>query len=55
MVEPYGIGDTAETFKYSLFLVLCNRLSSCAIAILSLIVSPCMDCVSVASSPMLSK
>ena len=39
MVEPYGEGDSAETFKYSLFLVLCNRLTSCMVAIVSLVVS----------------
>jgi adenosine 3'-phospho 5'-phosphosulfate transporter B2 len=38
MVEPYGEGDAAETFKYSLFLVLCNRLTSCFVAIVSLVV-----------------
>ncbi|GAX76374.1 hypothetical protein CEUSTIGMA_g3820.t1 [Chlamydomonas eustigma] len=37
MVEPYGSGDNAETFKYSLFLVLCNRLTSCFVAVISLI------------------
>jgi len=36
MAEPYGEGDEAERFKYSLFLVLCNRLSSCAIAVVGL-------------------
>ncbi len=38
MVEPYISGNKTETFKYSLFLVLCNRLTSCAVAIVSLLV-----------------
>ena len=38
MVEPFGEGTLAEVFKYSLFLVLCNRLTSCAVAICSLAV-----------------
>eukprot|EP00798_Chlamydomonas_sp_ICE-L_P012991 gene12991-5354_t len=33
MVEPFGEGEDAERFKYSLFLVMCNRLSSCIVAI----------------------
>lgn len=39
MVEPYVNGDKTETFKYSLFLVLCNRVTSCVVAILGLVVS----------------
>lgn len=38
MVEPFGTGEGAERFKYSLFLVLCNRLTSMAVAIVSLLV-----------------
>lgn len=37
MVEPYGEGANAERFTFSLFLVLCNRLTSCLVAILSLV------------------
>lgn len=37
MVEPFGTGASAEVFKYSLFLVLCNRLTSCAVAIFMLV------------------
>lgn len=39
MVEPFGVGadGKGEIFKYSLFLVLCNRLTSCAIAIVMLL------------------
>jgi hypothetical protein len=40
MTEPFGIGAAAEVFKYSLFLVLCNRLTSCSVAICVLVVSP---------------
>lgn len=40
MTEPFGEeGKDAEHFKYSLFLVLCNRLTSCAVAIFGLAVS----------------
>jgi len=40
MTEPFGEpGKDAEHFKYSLFLVLCNRLTSCAVAIFGLVVS----------------
>lgn len=38
MVEPFGEGEKAEKFGYSLFLVLCNRLSSCTIALVMLLV-----------------
>ncbi len=38
MVEPFKTGDLEERFKYSLFLVLCNRLTSCIIAITMLVV-----------------
>eukprot|EP00195_Chlamydomonas_chlamydogama_P011985 CAMPEP_0202894374 /NCGR_PEP_ID=MMETSP1392-20130828/3799_1 /ASSEMBLY_ACC=CAM_ASM_000868 /TAXON_ID=225041 /ORGANISM="Chlamydomonas chlamydogama, Strain SAG 11-48b" /LENGTH=325 /DNA_ID=CAMNT_0049579061 /DNA_START=223 /DNA_END=1200 /DNA_ORIENTATION=- len=37
MTEPFGEGANAEVFKYSLFLVLCNRLTSCAVAIFGLV------------------
>lgn len=37
MVEPFG--TEGEVFKYSLFLVLCNRLTSCAVAVYGLVVS----------------
>eukprot|EP00197_Chlamydomonas_leiostraca_P013869 CAMPEP_0202867492 /NCGR_PEP_ID=MMETSP1391-20130828/9464_1 /ASSEMBLY_ACC=CAM_ASM_000867 /TAXON_ID=1034604 /ORGANISM="Chlamydomonas leiostraca, Strain SAG 11-49" /LENGTH=389 /DNA_ID=CAMNT_0049547541 /DNA_START=127 /DNA_END=1296 /DNA_ORIENTATION=- len=37
MVEPFGEGANKEVFKYSLFLVLCNRLTSCAVAICGLV------------------
>lgn len=36
MTEPFG--PHGEVFKYSLFLVLCNRLTSCAVAIYGLLV-----------------
>lgn len=39
MVEPFGEGASAEVFKFSLFLVLCNRLTSCAVAVFGLVVS----------------
>lgn len=39
MVEPFGEGANKEVFKYSLFLVLCNRLTSCVVAIFGLVVS----------------
>lgn len=39
MTEPFGEGAHAEVFKYSLFLVLCNRLTSCAVAVFGLVVS----------------
>ena len=39
MTEPFGEGENAEVFKYSLFLVLCNRLTSCAVAVFGLVVS----------------
>uniref|UniRef100_A0A7S3VIB7 Sugar phosphate transporter domain-containing protein n=1 Tax=Dunaliella tertiolecta TaxID=3047 RepID=A0A7S3VIB7_DUNTE len=38
MTRPFGEpGKDAEHFKYSLFLVLCNRLTSCAVAIFGLV------------------
>lgn len=37
MTEPYTTGEHTEVFKYSLFLVLCNRLTSCFVAIISLV------------------
>ena len=40
MTEPFGEpGKNEEHFKFSLFLVLCNRLTSCAVAIGGLAVS----------------
>lgn len=41
MVEPFGVGEDGkpEVFKYSLFLVLCNRLTSCAIAVVALLMN----------------
>lgn len=39
MTMPFGEGAAAEVFKYSLFLVLCNRLTTCAVAIVMLVVS----------------
>lgn len=40
MVEPFqAVGGEEEVFKYSLFLVLFNRLSSCIIAVCMLAVS----------------
>jgi adenosine 3'-phospho 5'-phosphosulfate transporter B2 len=39
MTEPFGEGAAAEMFKYSLFLVLFNRLSSCAVAVAALLAS----------------
>lgn len=37
MTMPYGEGE-GEHFKYSLFLVLMNRLTTCAVAIVMLVV-----------------
>jgi adenosine 3'-phospho 5'-phosphosulfate transporter B2 len=46
MTEPFGEeGKDAEHFKYSLFLVLCNRLTSCAVAIFGLVVSGAVACI----------
>jgi hypothetical protein len=39
MTIPYGVGDQAEVFKYSLFLVFCNRSVAATIAALTLLVS----------------
>lgn len=39
MTLPYGTGESAEVFKYSLFLVACNRLVAATIAAATLIVS----------------
>ena len=36
---PFGEGEGAELFKFSLFLVLCNRLVACAISATTLLVS----------------
>jgi hypothetical protein len=44
MTLPYGTGESAEVFKYSLFLVACNRLVAATIAAATLIVS-CVSCV----------
>jgi adenosine 3'-phospho 5'-phosphosulfate transporter B2 len=40
MTLPYGTDEAAERFKYSLFLVLCNRIMSCAVALVMLLVRP---------------
>ncbi|GLC44683.1 hypothetical protein PLESTB_000974700 [Pleodorina starrii] len=37
MTMPFGEGAAGEVFKYSLFLVLCNRLTTCAVAIVMLV------------------
>ncbi|PNH08389.1 UDP-galactose/UDP-glucose transporter 5 [Tetrabaena socialis] len=37
MTHPYGPTAASEVFKYSLFLVLCNRLTTCAVAISMLV------------------
>ncbi|KXZ52167.1 hypothetical protein GPECTOR_10g796 [Gonium pectorale] len=37
MTMPFGEGASGEVFKYSLFLVLCNRLTTCAVAIVMLL------------------
>jgi hypothetical protein len=39
MTIPYGIGPDAEVFKYSLFLVFCNRVVAATIAAITLVVS----------------
>lgn len=39
MTMPYGVGDKAEVFKYSLFLVFCNRAVAATIAAITLVVS----------------
>lgn len=39
MTLPYGKGEDEERFKYSLFLVLCNRVMSCGVALVMLLVS----------------
>lgn len=38
MTIPYGDGDKAEVFKYSLFLVFCNRAVAATIAAITLVV-----------------
>jgi hypothetical protein len=38
MTMPYGLGAEGEVFKYSLFLVFCNRLFAAAIAAVTLVV-----------------
>eukprot|EP00775_Hariotina_reticulata_P005422 gene5422-5655_t len=38
MTIPYGVGDKAEVFKYSLFLVFCNRAVAATIAAITLVV-----------------
>ncbi len=40
MTMPFGPEGQGEVFKYSLFLVLCNRLTTCAVAIVMLVVGP---------------
>eukprot|EP01025_Chloroclados_australasicus_P060577 TRINITY_DN778_c1_g1_i1.p1 TRINITY_DN778_c1_g1~~TRINITY_DN778_c1_g1_i1.p1 ORF type:complete len:386 (-),score=37.87 TRINITY_DN778_c1_g1_i1:1387-2466(-) len=37
MQHPFGEGDDAEVFKFSLFLVLCNRVITCSVALFSLL------------------
>ena len=37
MTIPYGIGEDAEVFKYSLFLVFCNRVVAATIAAITLV------------------
>jgi hypothetical protein len=51
MTMPYGIGPDAEVFKYSLFLVFCNRVVAASIAAITLVVSSwySQDCVSAAN------
>jgi hypothetical protein len=39
MTIPYGEGANAEVFKYSLFLVFCNRAVAATIAAITLVVS----------------
>ncbi len=39
MTLPFGTGDSQEVFKYSLFLVSCNRLVAACIAAATLLVS----------------
>mgnify|MGYP001809799602 FL=1 len=39
MTIPYGVGPDAEVFKYSLFLVFCNRVVAATIAAITLVVS----------------
>jgi adenosine 3'-phospho 5'-phosphosulfate transporter B2 len=39
MTIPYGEGENAEVFKYSLFLVFCNRAVAATIAAITLVVS----------------
>jgi len=39
MTIPYGVGDQAEVFKYSLFLVFCNRAVAATVAAITLVVS----------------
>jgi adenosine 3'-phospho 5'-phosphosulfate transporter B2 len=39
MTIPYGVGESAEVFKYSLFLVFCNRMVAATIAAITLVVS----------------
>lgn len=37
--QPYGEGDNKEFFKHSLFIVLCNRVLTCSVAVVILLVS----------------
>lgn len=39
MTIPYGVGDKAEVFRFSLFLVFCNRVVAATIAAITLVVS----------------
>lgn len=39
MTIPYGVGTDAEVFKFSLFLVFCNRVVAATVAAITLVVS----------------
>ena len=43
MKQPYG--EEKEYFKHSLFIVLCNRLITCAVAMAILLVIQLSDCM----------
>lgn len=45
MTMPYGVGAEAEVFKYSLFLVFCNRLVAATIAAITLVVRTSCYCM----------
>jgi hypothetical protein len=40
MTLPYGKGDNKELFRFSLFLVFCNRLVAALIALATMLVRP---------------